>query len=451
MNVLGVIGILTAFFMVIFLSYKGLNLVYVIIAACFVVIVTNGMNFIETFENVIMAGIGEQAASLLAVYLFGALFGKVFIDSGAAQSFTNGLMNILAKNADDERRRTTALMVLIFTGALLCYVGIDTNASMVTMIGLGVGLFSATGIPRRFLPVSLVVSTTIGFTMPGSANMIPVMISNMMGTTSLSGAVPGAIGALFVFIASILLLKSKVRKAVAAGEIFEYGPLEPVKETSDHQPHPIVAVLPLLAVILLYNLANLPAWLAIACGLGISMILFYTYMPIPEERLGGSSLVGKFWGLVETLNSGTMLAAVAAIFLFNFSLGLVINEAPAFQIIQNFFTSLNLPALVSLAIMCTVLVGASAGPGGVIISVLVATSVYIPEMGISAAACHRIIVAATAILDTLPFGGGCVMIMAMTNIKMKEGYPPIFQTTILFTAIGLIIVTALLMLFPGLA
>ena len=41
--------------------------------------------------------------------------------------------------------------------------------------------------------------------------------------------------------------------------------------------------------------------------------------------------------------------------------------------------------------------------------------------------------------------------MAMTNIKMKEGYPPIFRTTILYTAIGLVIVTALLQWFPALA
>ena len=40
-DILGLLGIAIAFFMVIYLSYKGMNLVYVIVAACFVVIVTN--------------------------------------------------------------------------------------------------------------------------------------------------------------------------------------------------------------------------------------------------------------------------------------------------------------------------------------------------------------------------------------------------------------------------
>lgn len=66
-DILGLLGIAIAFFMVIYLSYKGMNLVYVIVAACFVVIVTNDLPMIETFEQVIMTGIGQQAATLMAV------------------------------------------------------------------------------------------------------------------------------------------------------------------------------------------------------------------------------------------------------------------------------------------------------------------------------------------------------------------------------------------------
>lgn len=174
-------------------------------------------------------------------------------------------------------------------------------------------------------------------------------------------------------------------------------------------------------------------------------------MPRDEDHKDARSFVAKFWGLVNSLNAGTMLAAIAAIFLFNFSLGLVVSETPAFQTIASFLTGLNLPVLIILAISATILVGISGGPGGVVICAMLVANTLVPQFGADAAACHRIIVAATAILDTLPFGGGCVMIMAMTNIKMKEGYPPIFRTTILYTAIGLVIVTALLQWFPALA
>lgn len=380
----------------------------------------------------------------MAVYLFGALFGKVFIDTGAAQSLTNGLMKLLSKNASEVRKRTTAIMVMIIIGAIMCYVGVDTNASMVTMIGLATGLFSQTNIPRRFLPVTLIVSTTVGFTMPGSANMIPLMISGMVGTSSMSGAIPGLIGSLFVFIVSVIYLQRVVRKATATGETFEYGPLEPVNTDTSNAPHPVLSAIPLILIPVLYNAVKLPAWAAIAISLILSIIIFFPWMPKDEEHKNSASLV-------NSLNAGTMLAAIAAIFLFNFSLGLVVSETPAFQTIASFLTGLNLPVLIILAISATILVGISGGPGGVVICAMLVANTLVPEFGANAAACHRIIVAATAILDTLPFGGGCVMIMAMTNIKMKEGYPPIFRTTILYTAIGLVIVTVLLQLFPALA
>lgn len=167
----------------------------------------------------------------------------------------------------EERKRTTAIMVMILIGAVMCYVGVDTNASMVTMIGLATGLFSQTNIPRRFLPVTLIVSTTVGFTMPGSANMIPLMIGGMVGTSSMSGAIPGLIGSLFVFAASVLYLQKSVKKAAAGGEVFEYGPLEPVNTDVSRAPHPVLAAIPLILIPILYNAVKVPAWAAIAIAL----------------------------------------------------------------------------------------------------------------------------------------------------------------------------------------
>lgn len=449
-TVLGIIGLCIAFAMVIYLPYKGMLMPYVIIAACFVVIFTNGMPLIDTFENVIMAGVAAQAASLMAVYLFGALFGKLYIDSGATQSLTSALMNILSRRANENQKRTISIVVIIFIGALLCYVGIDTNASLVTMIGLATGLFATTGVPRKYLPACLVVSTTVGYLVPGSANMIPLMIGGMLGTSAMAGALPGFLDAALVFAAAVIYLSRRVKKSTDAGETFEYGPLSPAVEV-ENAPHPVVAVIPLLCVIVFYNIVKLPAWLAILLALCVAIVLFWKNMNVPAEQADKSALVGKFWGIVDSLNSGVNLAGTACVFLFTFALGLVVSEAPAFQAISNGVTSLALPPLVILAILATILIGISGGPGGLVVAAAVVTTTLVPQFGVDVSACHRIIIAATSIFDSLPCCGACVMMMAMTNIKMKEGYPPIFRTTIVYTAGGLVLVTALLMLFPGLA
>ena len=42
-EIIGLIGILVAFFIVIYFTYKGFHLAYVVMVACLVVLVTNNM------------------------------------------------------------------------------------------------------------------------------------------------------------------------------------------------------------------------------------------------------------------------------------------------------------------------------------------------------------------------------------------------------------------------
>ena len=72
-EIIGLLGILIAFFVVIFFTYKGFHLAYVVMVACIIVLVTNNMPLMESFSQTIMPKVGEQAATLLPLYLFGAI------------------------------------------------------------------------------------------------------------------------------------------------------------------------------------------------------------------------------------------------------------------------------------------------------------------------------------------------------------------------------------------
>ena len=54
----------------------------------------------------------------------------------------------------------------------------------------------------------------------------------------------------------------------------------------------------------------------------------------------------------------------------------------------------------------------------------------------------------TTVLDSLPFCGAVVAMMSITEIKYKEGYPPIAMTTVVFTLIGNILAAAIMSAFP---
>ncbi len=59
-DVIGLLGIIVAFFIVIYFTYKGFQLAYVVMVACIVVIVTNSMPLIQTFNETIMPQVGTQ-------------------------------------------------------------------------------------------------------------------------------------------------------------------------------------------------------------------------------------------------------------------------------------------------------------------------------------------------------------------------------------------------------
>ena len=65
-EIIGLLGILIAFFVVIFFTYKGFHLAYVVMVACIIVLVTNNMPLMESFSQTIMPKVGEQAATTRA-------------------------------------------------------------------------------------------------------------------------------------------------------------------------------------------------------------------------------------------------------------------------------------------------------------------------------------------------------------------------------------------------
>ena len=139
-EIIGLLGILVAFFIVIYFTYKGFHLAYVVMVACLVVLVTNNMPLIQTFNETIMPKVGEQAATLLPLYLFGAIFGKMFIDSGAAHSLSRFLLGLLGKDAKPQTKRIFGFICVVFMNMVFNYVGVDPFASLFTMIGIATGV-----------------------------------------------------------------------------------------------------------------------------------------------------------------------------------------------------------------------------------------------------------------------------------------------------------------------
>lgn len=444
-EIIGLLGILVAFFIVIYFTYKGFHLAYVVMFACLVVIVTNNMPLIQTFNETVMPKVGEQAATLLPLYLFGAIFGKMFIDSGAANSLSRFLLNLLGRNATAQKRRMIGFTCVILMNIIFNYVGVDPFASLFTMIGIATGIMVEANIPRKYMPVMLVVGSTLGNVLPGSLAAPNIMCQGVLGDYDVgpwSGTVAGLAFAIFVFGASAFYINKMMSKDVAAGMNFEYGPLRPPEVDENHLPPVILTVIPLISIPLSYNLwLSQAAWLSMAVGCIIGIICYGAYIP----KTNGTS---RIMTVVNSMNDGVTIAGIPAIILLNYTLGYAIEAAPSFEIIQNFFLNMPGPSLLALSIMSILLLGAAASAAGMLIAAMAAAQTFIPVLGVNADSAFRALLLSTTVLDSLPFAGAIVAMMSITGIKYKDGYPPIAMTTVLFTLIGNLLATAIMSIFP---
>lgn len=444
-DIIGLLGIFVAFFVVIFFTYKGFHLAYVVMVACLIVLVTNSMPIMQTFNETIMPAVGTQAATLLPLYLFGAIFGKMFIDSGAAHSLSRFLLNLLGRNATAQAKRMIGFTCVIIMNVIFNYVGVDPFASLFTMIGIATGIMVEADIPRKYMPVMLVLGSTLGNVMPGSLAAPNIMAQGILGAktvSSWSGWVGGFLFIVFVFITSFFYINKMMKKDVAGGMKFEYGPLEPPATDESHLPPVILTIIPLVVIPVTYNLFfSTTAWLSMAVGCVVGILCYGVYIP----KTNGTNRVMT---VVNSMNDGVTIAGIPAIILLNYTLGYAIEAAPSFEIIQNTFINMPGPALLALSLMAILLLGAAASAAGMLIAAVAAANTFIPVLGVDPDAAFRILLLSTTVLDSLPFAGAIVAMMSITGIKYKEGYPPIAMTTVLFTFLGNIIVAVLYSVFP---
>jgi H+/gluconate symporter-like permease len=445
-NLLIVLGALIFLMLV---AYRGYSVIlFAPIAALGAVLFTDPSLVPPMFSSVFMEKMVGFIKSYFAVFMLGAVFGKVIELSGFSKSIVSAVIGVLGK----ER----AVLSIVIVCAILTYGGVSLFVVVFAVYPFAAEMFRQGDIPKRLIPCTIALGA-FSFTMdalPGTPQIQNIIPTTFFNTTTWAAPILGLIGSAFVLVVGLLYIESRRRAAQARGE--GYGTVlvnEPEPFEDKTLPNPWIAVLPLIVV----GVANFVLTFAIPRAYGT----------VHEISLGGQTIATKIgpvaaiWAVMGALLLGIVTvfvfawrpvlskfadgskAAVAGALLASlntaseYGFGGIIALLPGFKTVSALLESIPNP-LVNEAITVTVLAGITgSASGGMSIALATMSDTFITAANaanIPLEVLHRIAAMASGGMDTLPHNGAVITLLAVTGLTHRQAYKDIFVITITKTA-----------------
>jgi H+/gluconate symporter-like permease len=455
--------VLAALIFLMLVAYRGYSVIlFAPIAALGAVLVTDPSLVPPMFSSVFMEKMVGFIKSYFAVFMLGAVFGKVIELSGFSKSIVSAVIGILGK----ER----AVLSIVVVCAILTYGGVSLFVVVFAVYPFAAEMFRQGDIPKRLIPCTIALGA-FSFTMdalPGTPQIQNINPTTFFNTTTWAAPMLGLIGSAFVLVVGLLYIESRRRAAQARGE--GYGTIlvnEPEPFEDKTLPNPWIAVLPLIVV----GVANFFLTFAIPRAYGT----------VHEIALGGQTIVTKIgpvaaiWAVMGALLLGILTvfifawrpvlakfadgskAAVAGALLASlntaseYGFGGIIALLPGFKTVSALLESIPNP-LVNEAITVTVLAGITgSASGGMSIALATMSDTFIAAANaanIPLEVLHRIAAMASGGMDTLPHNGAVITLLAVTGLTHRQAYKDIFVITItktvaVFVAIAVFYLTGI--------
>lgn len=338
---------------------------------------------------------------------------------------------------------TTILAIVIPTG-LLAYCGMNGLVTLIAFYPIALGLMERAGIPKRYVMGLLSFGVyAFALTGPGTAQLVNVLSMQVVGEGPAAGLVGGLVGVVVEIVFGTFVLTLMIKKDVAKGLKFAYGPND-IRVADDKQlPNFLISLIPLLSVVIFFNVVKLDIFSSCLAAWLLSIILLGKYMPKKDGSL-----------LKELLDvctvSGTNAFGPCGMVGSLFGFVSVVQTLPEFQAILNYIFSLNMAPFLVLILSINI-VGALTGSSSSAIRIGMPMAMqHCIDAGMSLAFVQRLGAFAASILDTLPHSSAIIINLGIADQDMKEAYPPMAVTTILTTAVGTAAVAIFMSLFPSL-
>jgi H+/gluconate symporter-like permease len=480
---MGLLGILVALGLLIWLAYRGWSILLLAPAAAILAALLAGEPALAHWTQTFMRSASQFILQFFPIFLLGALFGKLMEDSGSVSTIAAFMTERLGAKR--------AVLAVVLAGTLVTYGGVSLFVAFFVIAPMAHALFRSAQIPRRLMPAAIMLGAST-FTMsalpgtPAIQNAIPMPF---FGTTPFAAPGLGIIASVIMLGFGLLWLSRAETTAHARGE--GYGPdAAAVDDAPEHAAEDLTvrerattagsfdpneishsdksAAGPPIA------LAVLPLIIVIGVNLVMSLVILprldASYLAEPSWGATSLSAVGGVWAVVTAL-----AAAIAVLIAINFrrlpslrasmdaganasvlpvlsvaslvGFGSVVAALPAFALVRDWVLGIEGGPLVSLAVATNVLAALTgSASGGLTIALDALGGAYMKiaaQQGIDPGLMHRVAVIGAGTLDMLPHNGAVVTVLAVCGATHRESYFDIVMVGIVGSLVALVAVIGL--------
>jgi H+/gluconate symporter-like permease len=448
---IGLLGIIVALIIFLILTCYGFSTFYSAVISAIIVAVTNAMSPLSAFTETYVSGLEFMLESTFSAIFLGAIFGKVFTDTGAASSIASTLVDKFVKNRQGKSKIRAAIIIMIIIGGLCTMGGIDGYVLTFTMFPVALILAESCNIPRRFVPGMILLNVAFMST-PGAPQITNILAQAALAdaghpVTSTGGLLPGIIGTIIIIVGSYTVMLKLVYKAMNRGEVFEYGPVEPIQiNTGRKLPPFILSIIPLVVVFVAYTIIGWHIAIALSLGILVNLVTMQQYIERDKTvKMGGLEAIKKTLNLGSAQFPGAMImiaspAAFAA----------VVQATKTFGELSVSLMGLNISPYLLIFVIASVIVLFTGSPPACIMMAMgmIVRVVEAKGLNVDYGLIMRIAAFTSITFNTMPWSGTILICQNFSKTSHRQSYPICCWITVIFTTAAAL-TSVLFSLFTG--
>lgn len=380
-----------------------------------------------------ITGLANYFGNYFWMFILGAIFGKLYEVTGAANAVANTIVGKFGEKA--------VVPAIIIAGFVLTYGGVSVFVCFFALYPLMLSMFERADISRRLIPAFYFAGagTATGW-MPGSPQLQNTIPADALGVSYSAAFLPGLIAGIFEMVLVFLWIFWCVKSAKAKGEHFELSEADR-KELEKIDPNRklpsfILSLVPMIILLVVLNFTTLGAPTSLFVGVVSALVCFAQF--VQWSDIWGTLRSGLMGGVNSLFNTASVVG-----------FGSVVQGTPAFSTMIGALTSISGNPLVTSAISVAAMSGVcGSGTGGEGIAMPIVKEYFVPSMSASQIeGLARVSGLAALTLDSLPHCGLVVTVIDYSGNTHKSSYFEAGVTNVVIPIITLPVLIALCFMF----